>query len=357
MMKLHAEISKNEFKREMQVRACKFGERDKPVREALVFARQHPDPEFYRIAMDKIDAQKQFKHELLGPSRWQKLKDQLSGVPKDLVGTALLVIALFGGLNLLRSQFFDRPTAPISDQEVERLAKRMGLYIAEHTEQKQRQQAPLFDQQLSKWIDKEIELAEIDQALTGKFSDVLEQSGLSEIATQKISEQLSGDELRGEVTTLLENILYEPAIQEKLFEQLGQRINESLTTHLSEELVRAVDEAGIEREIRRRIDASLAQLDEQLVKRTETMAKEIEGAIQRGIDQVDLDQLITLHIQHYLSRLPPPSQLQTEISEDLSASSRNGAPDLPLDGGAGAIEVDSEIAIASTAAPASNGEK
>ena len=122
-----------QFRDEFQHRIVKYPIHSRPVKEARRFARRHTNPEFHRIAEDKVHAQAQHRRELNGPSRWERAVDFLNGGSLREIGVTLaLVTVACLGIETTRAWFgARRAPAQVSDAEVERLAKRMGFYLVD----------------------------------------------------------------------------------------------------------------------------------------------------------------------------------------------------------------------------------
>jgi hypothetical protein len=131
-VKIEPQISLDEFCSEMQHRVVRYSLRSIAVRSAIRFARKHENPEFYRVAMNKVHAQKLFQRELNGPGMLEKLFDYFSlGSLREVVVTLMLVgLAVFGidaGRKYLNTN--DRGSTSFDSMEVDQLAKRLGLLL------------------------------------------------------------------------------------------------------------------------------------------------------------------------------------------------------------------------------------
>ncbi len=169
-MKLTQTMSLEEFRDEMQVRAFKHNERSQPVREAIRFARQHSDPAFYRVAVDKVIAQEQYRHETYGPSRWQRFVDFLSGAPKDAAMTLCVIAAVLAGLSFMRSRLLEPVGDTVSDSDVDRLAERMGLYITRHAPPAAEIELPDVDAAYARQLD--TRLAALENRLAERMEEL-----------------------------------------------------------------------------------------------------------------------------------------------------------------------------------------
>ena len=129
-MKLTSELSLEQFREEMQHRVVRYPLRSRPVKEAVRFAKGHEDPAFYRIASDKIHAQRQFQRELHGPSRLERLVDFFTlGSLKEVVVTLLLVAAGVVGLDVAQRVMSDPDQEMMAKMDVDALAARLGLAL------------------------------------------------------------------------------------------------------------------------------------------------------------------------------------------------------------------------------------
>ena len=134
-MKLTGQVTIEDFRQEMQHRVVRYPLNSRPVKEAVRFAKRHQDPAFYRIASDKVHAQRQFQRELNGPSRTERLVDFFTlGSLREVVVTLLLVGVGVLGLDLSkRAMQGDPDTELYSNMDVDALANRLGLVIEEST--------------------------------------------------------------------------------------------------------------------------------------------------------------------------------------------------------------------------------
>lgn len=129
-MKLTKETTFGQFREEMQHRVVKYPLNSRPVKEALRFAKKHKDPAFYRVASDKIHAQRQFQRELHGPGRVERLVDFVSlGSLREVVITLLLVSAgvmsLEGG-----KRFLSPPDQELYEHmDIDELASALGVAL------------------------------------------------------------------------------------------------------------------------------------------------------------------------------------------------------------------------------------
>jgi hypothetical protein len=130
-MKIDTNITLDDFKSEMQHRVVRYSPRSMAVRQALRFARQHKDPEFFRVATNKILAQKQFHREMYGPGWFERIFDYFSlGSLREVVVTVLLV-----GLGVLGIDYGKRmigqisPPSQLERMEIDQLAKRLGFQV------------------------------------------------------------------------------------------------------------------------------------------------------------------------------------------------------------------------------------
>lgn len=115
----------------MQHRVVRYPLRSLAVRRALCFARKHSNPEYYRIATNKVHTQRQFLRELNGPGLFEKLFDYFSlGSLREIVVTLMLVgLAVLGidaGRKFLNTN--DRKSS-FEQMDVDQLAKRLGILL------------------------------------------------------------------------------------------------------------------------------------------------------------------------------------------------------------------------------------
>ncbi|MFO1063085.1 MAG: hypothetical protein U0892_04330 [Pirellulales bacterium] len=131
-MKIDPNISLEDFKAEMQHRVVRYSPRSLAVKHALRFARKHQDPEFYRVATNKVLAQKQFAREMYGPGLFERLFDYLSlGSLREVVVTVMLVGLGILGIDVGKRaiQQFSPPPSRLEGMEVEQLAKQLGIEL------------------------------------------------------------------------------------------------------------------------------------------------------------------------------------------------------------------------------------
>ena len=130
-MKLANDISLAQFCEEMQYRVVKFPLNSLVVREALQFAKKHPNPELFRIATNKVLAQRQFQRELYGPGWLERVFDYLAlGSLREVVTTLLLVGLTVVGIEAVKAAVAP-PTLPaaVEHMDVDELARRLGLAL------------------------------------------------------------------------------------------------------------------------------------------------------------------------------------------------------------------------------------
>ena len=131
-MELNKDTTIDQFRDEMQRRIVKYHPSSRPVREAVRFARRHEDPAYYRIAVDKVTAQKQYRREVFGPSRLEKALDLLNfGAPREVIVTLLLIVVGVACVEALK-YFSSPPEGPVySELDIDALADRLGIRIDE----------------------------------------------------------------------------------------------------------------------------------------------------------------------------------------------------------------------------------
>ena len=131
MMILNTDTTLDQFRDEMQHRVVKYPLNSRPVKEALRFAKKHEDAAFYRIASDKIHAQRQFQRELYGPSKLERVVDFVSlGSLREVVITLLLVAGGVVGLDVAKYVMRPDPDEDMYSQvDVEELATQLGLAL------------------------------------------------------------------------------------------------------------------------------------------------------------------------------------------------------------------------------------
>lgn len=130
-MKIDSQISLVDFCNEMQHRVVRYSLRSIAVRSAVRFAKNHENPEFYRVAMNKVHAQRLFQRELNGPGMFDKLFDYFSVESlREIVAMLLLVGLTVLGLDKGRKFIngFDRKV-PYENMDVDQIAKRLGIQL------------------------------------------------------------------------------------------------------------------------------------------------------------------------------------------------------------------------------------
>jgi hypothetical protein len=132
-MSLSPEMSLEQFCDEMQHRVVRHPIGSRVVREAVQFARQQKNTEFYRIAADKVHAQRQFQREMFGPTRLERILEFCSmGSLREIGITVALIVAGVSGVEVARRSFAVPPEhEAISRMDVDELADRLGLLINE----------------------------------------------------------------------------------------------------------------------------------------------------------------------------------------------------------------------------------
>lgn len=120
------EMTLNQFRDEMQHRVVKYGSRSRAVKEAVRFARRQKDPEFYRVAMDKVHAQEQYRREVEGPSRWERIMDFLNmGSLREVIVVLMLVGVTCASIEMFRGS--SRGSDAQAAVDIDRLASRLGF--------------------------------------------------------------------------------------------------------------------------------------------------------------------------------------------------------------------------------------
>lgn len=162
-MTLHSDMTIPQFRDHMQMLVIKYHPRSRIVKEAVRFARLREDPTYYRIAIEKVHAQEQFRREAFGPT-WGEWVSELLNVTsmRDVAFTLVLVAVAIGGIELVKSRWNQRPYPATADVDVERLAERMGFYINDEVK------APTIerlDKRVSEKIDAAINDARIQEAV------------------------------------------------------------------------------------------------------------------------------------------------------------------------------------------------
>lgn len=130
-MSLSPEMTLEQFCDEMQHRVVRHPVGSRAVREAMQFARQQQNPEYYRIAADKIHAQRQFQREMFGPSRLERILEFFSmGSLREIGVTVALIVAGVSGVEVARRWFAVPPEQEaILKMDVDELADRLGLLL------------------------------------------------------------------------------------------------------------------------------------------------------------------------------------------------------------------------------------
>jgi hypothetical protein len=129
-MKLDTDTTIDQFRDEMQHRVVKYPLKSRPVREALRFAKKHEDPAYYRIASDKMHAQRQFQRELYGPTKWESVVELFTlGTAREAI--IILVLVVTGALSLegSRKLLFTADEDLYADMDVDALAQRLGILL------------------------------------------------------------------------------------------------------------------------------------------------------------------------------------------------------------------------------------
>ncbi len=171
-MKIDPNISLDDFKAEMQHRVVRYSTRSMAVRQALRFARKNKDPEFYRVATNKILAQKQFHREVYGPGWFERLFDYFSlGSLREVVVTVLLV-----GLGVLGIDYGKRmigqisPPSKLERMEIDQLAKRLGFHVDDSGTAQNSLKNPLLSMRTGKRVGNEFPNGDTENR-SKRFSD------------------------------------------------------------------------------------------------------------------------------------------------------------------------------------------
>ena len=143
-MKIDPNINFEQFSAEMQHRVVKYPLHSLAVREALKFARKHKDPDFYRIAANKVHSQRQFQRELYGPSKWERFVDYFSlGSLREVVVMLVLVVAGIMGIEATQGLFSTASSsASFENMDVDELARRLGFVLDAQQIERQAETAP-----------------------------------------------------------------------------------------------------------------------------------------------------------------------------------------------------------------------
>ncbi|MBX7167959.1 MAG: hypothetical protein K1X74_16615 [Pirellulales bacterium] len=119
-----------EFCEEMQLRVVKHGPGSRPVHQALRFARGHADPRFLRVAMEKIQAQRHYRLETEGPTRWERIVSTLGLASAAEAAVALGIVILgCGAVEMARGWVPRRTEDALASKEIDRLAEKLGVQV------------------------------------------------------------------------------------------------------------------------------------------------------------------------------------------------------------------------------------
>lgn len=301
-MKLDNDMSLAEFRDEMQHRVVKYPLRSKAVREAVRFARRNPDTDFYRVAIDKIDAQKQFHHRRYGPSWPQRVADFLGGTPREAAVPLLVVVVALLGMRLTGVWRSDEAEM-VANIDVDRLAERMGFYIDERQQQDAEETSrrlQQLDTQVSDKIDRGISEADIDEVLAGKFSSVINQTRFDEV----LGERLDQTNLEKIVSDKLSDVLDQPTLKQLVADRVDQHVTAAgIKERVIAEFDAALKETKLKERIAAQIDSGLAEFDEQLNKRMSQLNVDLAKQVQAVLEQADVDTRVGERIAKDLTNL------------------------------------------------------
>jgi hypothetical protein len=302
-MKLTDTISIDEFREEMQHRVVKYPLSSRQVREGMRFAKQHSNPEFFRVALDKVDAQKEFQHERDGLSRLDRLLSVLGGLPREVAVTLFFVVVVLVSLHYSGSWLMAEPN-PDAQVDVERLAQRMGFYIKEqHASSTARPLADL-DREVSDKIDKGIADANLDDTLTGKLSAVIEQSRFEEVAATKLGERLQQTNLEAVVLEQLGKVLDQPTLKQLVADRVDRHITSAgIKQRVLAEFDAALDETRLTERVAALIDARLKEFDQELANHMTGFQKQLSEELKLTLDRSELDKRIGDRISSQITQL------------------------------------------------------
>jgi hypothetical protein len=298
-------MSLDDFRDEMQHRVVKYSLRSKEIREAVRFARQNEDANFYRVALDKIDAQKQFSHEQDGPSRMQCVLDFLGGTPRDISLTMIVVLILLAGWKFVDGRIAEQNVP--GDLDIDRLAERMGFYVQNRKAQDAAPQPHDFaelERQVSDKIDRGITEADVDEVLTSKFSSVIEKARWDEVAAAKLGERLEQTDLEKVVADGLNKALEHPALKQMVIERVDQHVTAAgIKQRVIAEFDAALRETKLNERISTQIDARLAELDQQISNRMSQFNDDLTKQLQDTLANAGIEGQVNQRIEVQLAKL------------------------------------------------------
>ncbi|MFC1597129.1 hypothetical protein ACFL5Q_04210 [Planctomycetota bacterium] len=325
-MSLDNNISRETFRDEMQHRVVKHGPRSKPVREAIGFARRHEDPEFYHIAMEKTNAQKQYLRETYGPTPLERVVDFIRlGSPREILVTLILVFLVLFVFDSTESWMSDGPVQAFDELDVDVLAERMGLYMRDEAAGP----APeLLDQQLSDRLGESIDKANIDQLLAGKVQAAMEESGIDELAVTQLAARLSSTDLEKLLTRKIEQALDGPGMAQFVVKEVQEQLQ---TANLQEVLLARLKDAlagaDLDQKISDQIDRRLAEFDGQMAQRMESVNERVLASVDQALDAAGLKHRIAARVDEQLARFDEDlaQRISTALPPESAKSQVNDA--------------------------------
>jgi hypothetical protein len=321
-MKLNTETTVDQFRDEMQHRVVKYPLNSRPVKEALQFAKKHEDPAFYRVASDKVHAQRQFQRELYGPGKLERLVDFFTlGSLREVVVTLILVVLVLLAFDSTESLLSGDPAQAYGEVDVDVLAERMGFYMRDDAAGPD---LDGLDRQLSDKLGESIDKANIDQLLAGKMQTAVENSRIDELAVAQLDARLQTTDLEQLLAQRIEQALAGAELDKKISEHVDGRLAE-LDKQIAERMAgvdervlasveEALDTAGLKDRIATRIDEQLAKFDEEVAKRISTAltADGAENQIGKAVEELLVSDAFV-------------DRLATAIQERLEAKQTTGA--------------------------------
>jgi hypothetical protein len=303
-MNLTPDMTLDDFRDEMQHRVVKYSLRSKQNREAMRFARRHRNRDFYRVAIDKYNARKQYEHELYGPSRLDRLFDLLNGTPRDVALTLLMVVVVLVSLHFGGSWLMAEPDLG-ETIDVDRLAKRMGFYISErHAASPSAPRLDELEQQVSAKIDQGIDKANIDQALAGKFSLAMDRARFDEVAAAKVGERLAKADLEKIVAERLTQVLDQPTLKQLVINRVDQHIAAAgIKERVLSEFDAALTQTKLDERIATLANSRLTEFDQALAQRVKELNEIVSAELRKGLDVAAIDKRISDRITAQLTKL------------------------------------------------------
>lgn len=271
-MILYEDMTLDQFEDEMQLRVVKFGPKSRAAREALQFARLQSDPNFFRVASDKINAQTQFLRETYGPSKLETFYLAARPFfPKEVVMTVLLLSASIIGYDLIRTALAPANPNAIAPLDIDELSRRMSVEIRENATLSRRD-LDAIKSDLSTGVGQQLESADWRSLLEAKMQSAFEGSGLAESTVNSVVSNVEKIDINELVAKKVQQAIASVSISDLVAQQLEQ----SLQSPKVSELLQAEVSKVVTAELARQESKMQESFDHRIVQLTDRLAEMVD---------------------------------------------------------------------------------